>query len=85
MWEKALFTLQVKAFRVESEAEKFMDELDEAWPELPTRIIGGMSNSRPIYRVMLGAFKDRSSATEIKNQFVTRFGKVDRPFIKSLR
>ena len=46
--------------------------------DLPTRILTGTSRSRPIYRVLLGAFKSRESELV---KFMEKFGKRDKPFI----
>ena len=85
MWDQARFTLQVKAFRTENDAEHFLDELDQAWPHLSTRIITGSSRSKPIYRVLLGAFKTRKEAQQARKEFTQKYGAQDKPFIKALR
>ena len=84
-WETAHFTLQVKAFRTESEAEAYLDLLHEHWPELPTRILKGKSRQRAIYRVLLGAFAQRAQAQKVRSEFMKKFGAKDRPFVKGLR
>ena len=84
-WDQASFSLQVKAFRSEQEASTFLDELDRLWPDLPTRILTGTSRSRPIYRVLLGAFKSREEAKLIRREFMEKFGKRDKPFIKKIK
>jgi hypothetical protein len=84
-WDQASYTLQVKAFRSEEEASKFLDLIDQSWPHLPTRIVTGTSRNKSIYRVLLGAFENRDDAKVIRREFMTRFGSKDKPFIKSIQ
>ena len=83
-WDQAHYSLQVKAFRSEKEASNFLDVLDQQWPKQPTRVLSGMSGKRPIYRVLLGAFKTRKEAKVIRREFMEQFGAKDKPFIKRL-
>ena len=85
MWDQARFTLQVRAFRVERDAERFLNELDRIWPNLSTRIMTGSSRGKPIYRVMLGAFKTRKKAKRARREFTQKYGAQHKPFIKALR
>lgn len=85
MWDQARFTLQVRAFRVEHDAERFLDELDREWPQLSTRILTASSRGKPIYRVLLGAFKNRKEAKDARRDFTRKYGAQHKPFIKALR
>ena len=83
-WDQARYSLQVKAFRSEKEAANYLDILDQHWPKHPTRVLSGMSGKKPIYRVLLGAFKGRKDAQVIRREFMKKFGARDKPFIKRL-
>jgi len=85
MWDQARFTLQVRAFRLEQDAEEFLNELDRVWPHLPTRILTASSRKKPIYRVLLGAFKKRDDAEKSRRKFTQKYGAQHKPFIKKIR
>jgi cell division septation protein DedD len=80
------FNLQLKAFRHRAEAVEFVAEIS---PQLGERaeliyIKSATSKGKPIYRVRMGPFGERSAAQEAQRDYIKRFGKRDAPFI-SLR
>jgi hypothetical protein len=79
------YTLQVRAFRMNKEAQKFMDTLEKKWTtQEEFYILKAKSRGKTIYRIRVGYFKTKNLARQARQRFIKIFGSQDKPFIKRI-